>query len=436
MILLYNALWLLAFPGVLCYLALRRLFSGKYRQNLGSRLGFGFKGHERPQNRKVIWVHALSVGEVLSAIHLVRSLRERFPEDEIVVSTTTESGQLIARQKLGSLNCHFFYLPLDFWWLVRRMVKTIGANLFVLVETDLWPNLLWCLAKARIPIVLVNGRLSDRSFGRYQRLRRFFFQALNHITFFCMQSVEDASKMQMLGIEPAKIKVTGNLKFDQPLEKAVSREREELVRELAWTPPGFTWIAGSTHPGEEDIILKVYSRLRQQFSELCLVLAPRSQERFTEVYRLVVQLGWQTARRSQLLEKRDTEIPVDVLILDTMGELACFYSLGNFAFVGGSLVPLGGHNPLEAAQRGLPVVFGPHMDNFREIARILVESGGAFQVVDELELFEQVQAWLVAPAMCSEQGRKAGSALLAHRGAVARNMEVIRSLLGAGKVAQ
>ncbi len=245
-----------------------------------------------------------------------------------------------------------------------------------------------------------------------------------------MQSQEDARRMRMLGIETAKIQVTGNLKLDQPLQKTVSEEREELIKELDWIPPVFTWIAGSTHLGEEDIILKVYSRLRQQFSELCLVLAPRNQERFTEVFRLAEQAGWQTARRSQLLAKKEQGAPVDVLILDTIGELARFYSLGDFAFVGGSLVPFGGHNPLEAAQRGLPVVFGPHMENFREITTILVESGGGFQVANEIELFERLRDWLAEPATSKKQGGMAQRALQPHQGAVARNLEVIRDLLG------
>ncbi len=434
MIFLYNVLWLLALPGILLYLSLRRLFTGKYRQNLGPRFGLGLKPRENTASQEVIWVHALSVGEVLSAIPLIRSLRQELPEFDIFVSTTTESGQQIARQKLDSLNCYFLYLPLDLYWLVHRFVKLIDATLFVLVETDLWPNLLWCLAKQGTPIVLVNGRLSDRSFPRYRRLRRFFGRVLSHINTFCMQSQEDARRLRMLGIEGAKIQVTGNLKFDQPLRKTVSQERNQLVSELGWTPPSLTWIAGSTHPGEEAIILRTYGRLRQRFTDLCLILAPRNQERFTEVFQLAEKAGWQTERRSQLLAGKPAAGRMDLLILDTIGELARFYSLGKCAFLGGSLVPFGGHNPLEAAQRGLPVVFGPHMENFREIAAILEKSGGGFQVADENGLFERVEAWLAAPERCQEQGKKAQEAMLIHQGALARCLEVIRSKLGAGKV--
>ena len=433
MIWLYNVLWLLALPAVICFLVLRSLLSGKYRQNLGPRLGFGLKDHATSIGRKVIWVHALSVGEVLAAVPLVNTLKEQFSGYEIFVTTTTESGQLVARQQLASLNCHFFYLPLDLWWLVRKAVKTVEAELFLLVETDLWPNLFWCLAREGTPIILVNGRLSDRSYPRYQLLRAFFSQVFNHIDVFCMQSEEDGRRMQMLGVKPAKIHVTGNLKFDQPLDKTVAQEREELIRELDWLPPEFTWIAGSTHPGEEDIILKVYSQLRRQFSDFCLVLAPRNQERSVEVFKLAKTTGWQIARRSQLDSGKGGEPQVDVLILDTIGELARFYSLGNFAFVGGSLVDFGGHNPLEAAQRGLPVAFGPHMENFREIAAILTDRGGGFQIADEGELFELLNRWLAAPATCREQGEKAQAAIQPHQGAVGRNLEVIRSLLETGQ---
>jgi len=245
-----------------------------------------------------------------------------------------------------------------------------------------------------------------------------------------MQSQEDGRRMRMLGVEAAKIQVTGNLKFDQPMAKSAVQEREELVRELEWTPPLATWVAGSTHPGEEDIILRVYSRLRQEFSDLCLILAPRNQQRFEEVFKLASQSGWQTLLRSQLDAGEGRGAQVDVLILDTIGELARFYSLGDFAFVGGSLVPIGGHNPLEAVQRGLPVVYGPHMENFRDIAAILTGSGGGFQISDENKLFEQLRAWLTESAATKEQVRKAQRALQPHQGAVARNLAIIKSLLG------
>ena len=430
---LYNVLWLLAFPAVILYLALRRSFTGKCRQNFGPRLGVGLKNLTTAIRGEVIWVHALSVGEVLSIVSLVHTLRKEFPDYTILITTTTESGQHVARQKLASLDCHFFYLPLDFWFLMQRAVKNIGASLFVLVETDLWPNLFWCLAREGTPIILVNGRLSDRSFPRYKLWRKFFSQAFNHIDVFSMQSQEDGRRVGMLGVEDAKIRVTGNLKFDQPMAASARQEREELIRELEWIQPSATWIAGSTHPGEEDIILRVYSRLRQEFSDLCLILAPRNQQRFDEVFKLALQKGWHTQLRSQLPVRKGRGARMDVLILDTIGELARFYSLGDFAFVGGSLVDFGGHNPLEAAQWGLPVAFGPHMENFRDIAAILTQSGGGFQIADENKLFEQALTWLTEPAVAKEQGQKAQGALQSHQGSVARNLEVIRSLLETGK---
>lgn len=430
---LYNVLWLLAFPGVILYLALRRSLTGKYRQNFGPRLGVGLKSLARSISGEVIWVHALSVGEVLSVVSLVHTLRIQFPDYKILITTTTESGQHVARQKLTSLECHFHYMPLDFWWLMQRTVKRIGASLFVLVETDLWPNLFWSLAREGTPIILVNGRLSDQSFPRYRLWRRFFSRAFNTIDVFCMQSQEDARRVGMLGVEAAKIRVTGNLKFDHPMAKSATQEREELIRKLEWIQPSATWVAGSTHSGEEEIILRVYSRLRQEFADLCLILAPRNQQRFQEVFRLASQSGWRTLLRSQLPVEKGRGAQMDVLILDTIGELARFYSLGDFAFVGGSLVALGGHNPLEAVQRGLPVVFGPHMENFRDIAAILTESGGGFQIADENKLFEQLRAWLTELAVAKEQGQRVQRTLQLHQGAVGRNLEVIRSLLENGK---
>jgi len=426
---LYNVLWLLAFPGVLGYLVLRSFLSGKYRRNLSSRLGLGLRDRVKTINREVIWVHALSVGEVLSAVSLLYSLRDQFPEYELFFTTTSETGQEVARERLAGLNCRFYYLPLDLWWIVRRTVTTIGASLFVLIETDLWPNLLWCLAREGTPVVLVNGKVSDRSFPRYRLGRRFISEVFNNIDVLCMQSEEDGRRMKMLGVEASKVNVIGNIKFDQSPSKSVRSEREQLIRELGWVPPSFTWIAGSTHPGEEDIILEVYGKLREEFPKLGLILAPRSQQRFAEVFSLVKQRGWQTARRSQLLGENSRGVHLDVLVVDTIGELARFYTLGNFAFIGGSLVDFGGHNPLEAAQRGLPVVFGPHMENFKEIGTILIQSGGGFQISTEAELFEQIKGWLVAPAKCQEQGKRAQVSVEAHRGAVARSIEVIRGLL-------
>jgi 3-deoxy-D-manno-octulosonic-acid transferase len=426
----YNALWLLVFPTVLIYLALRSLLTGRYRQNLGPRLGLGLERQTKQISGDVIWVHALSVGEVLSAVSLVQSLKKHLPEYKILISTTTESGQQVARQQLSPFDCRFFYMPLDLWWLMDRTVKTVGARLFVLVETDLWPNLLWCMAKGKTPILLVNGRLSDRSFPRYRLLQSFFSRAFNNIDVFSMQSQEDARRMSELGIEATKIQVTGNLKFDQPMAQAVAQERQELIRLVNWPQPSITWVAGSTHAGEEDIILRVYSLLRQESPGLRLILAPRNPQRFAEVFGLASRSSWRTILRTQLPAGEGGAGPVDVLVLDTIGELSRFYSLGNFAFVGGSLVPMGGHNPLEAVQRGLPVVFGPHMENFREIAAILTESGGGFQIRDEDELFDQLRAWLQEPATLGKMGQKAQQALRSHQGAVARNLAIIKSMLG------
>jgi 3-deoxy-D-manno-octulosonic-acid transferase len=426
---LYNALWLLAFPVIVGYLVLQSLLTGKYRRNLGHRLGLGLRDRIKTINRRVIWVHALSVGEVLSAVSLLYSLKDQFPEYELVFTTTSETGQQIARERMTSLNCRFSYLPLDLWWIVRRTVKNIGASLFVLVETDLWPNLLWSLARDGTPTVLVNGRVSDRSFPRYRLGFRFITKVFNTIDVFCMQSEEDGRRMRTLGVEASKVRITGNMKFDQTLAESVDKERDQLSKELGWTPPTATWVAGSTHPGEENKILEVYAKLREEFPSLSLILAPRSQQRFKEVFSLAKQRGWRTARRSQLQGKNSRDVKLDVLVLDTIGELSCFYSLGNFAFVGGSLVALGGHNPLEAAQRGLPVVFGPHMENFKEIAAMLAEGGGGFQISTKAELYEQIRAWLVDPVKCKEEGKKAQAAMQPHQGAVSRNLEIIRRLL-------
>jgi 3-deoxy-D-manno-octulosonic-acid transferase len=319
-----------------------------------------------------------------------------------------------------------FYLPLDLWWVVRRVVERVGARLFLLVETDLWPNLLRYLTRQGVHTVLVNGRISDRSFSRYRFFRPFLGYTLSHVGRFCLQAEEDARRLLALGARPDRIRVTGNLKLDQPITITPGEERNFLRHRLGWVPQGPVWIAGSTHPGEEEILLRVFGQLRRRFPELCLIVAPRRPERAGEVAALAQGAGWRIGRRS-LMGAVSAE--TDVFVLDTIGELAGFYSLGTFAFVGGSLVPLGGHNPVEAVQRGLPVVFGPYMTNFRDIAAILRESGGGFQVASEAGLAQRLEQWLEAPDVCAQDGERAKRALSGRGGAARRTMEAIRELL-------
>jgi len=423
---LYNASWLAALPGIVCYLWLRRLLAGKYRRNLRFRFGLDLELPPRPGRKQVIWVHALSVGEVVSVLPLVHLLREEYPSYKLVFSTATESGNELARERLAGAGCPVFYLPLDLWWVVRRVVERVGARLFLLVETDLWPNLLRYLSRQGAPTVLVNGRISDRSFPRYRLYRPFLGSILSHVTRFCVQAEEDAQRLLALGAQLDRVRVTGNLKLDQPIPITPGEERTSLHRQLGWVPQGPVWVAGSTHPGEEEILLRVFGQLRRRFPELRLVVAPRRPERGGEITALAQGAGWRTGRRSLM---GAVSAATDVFVLDTIGELAEFYSLGTFAFVGGSLLPLGGHNPVEAAQRGLPVVFGPHMNNFRDIAAILRESGGGFQVPSEAGLAQRLERWLEAPDMCAQDGERAKRALQSHRGAVRRTMAVIRELL-------
>jgi 3-deoxy-D-manno-octulosonic-acid transferase len=423
---LYNASWLAALPGITCHLWLRRLLADKYRRNLRRRFGLDLELPQRSGSNRVIWVHALSVGEVMSVLPLVSLLREEYPSHELVFSTTTESGNKLARERLAGTGCPVFYLPLDLWWVVRRVVERVGAQLFLLVETDLWPNLVRYLSRQGALTVLVNGRISDRSFPRYRIFRPFLGSTLSHVKRFCMQAEEDARRLLSLGVPPDRVRVTGNLKFDQPTTITLGDERTFLRRRLGWAPQGPVWIAGSTHPGEEEILLRVFGQLRRRFPELRLIVAPRRPERAGEVTALAQRAGWRSGRRS-LMDGVSAE--TDVFVLDTIGELAGFYSLGTFAFVGGSLVPLGGHNPVEAARRGLPVVFGPHMTNFREIAAILGESGGGFRVTNEAELAKRLERWLEAPEVRAQDGERAKRALSGHGGAARRTMEVIRELL-------
>jgi 3-deoxy-D-manno-octulosonic-acid transferase len=241
-----------------------------------------------------------------------------------------------------------------------------------------------------------------------------------------MQGEEDARRLRALGVQPHKVRITGNLKLDQPVGLLPAEERESVLRRLDWVPQGPVWVAGSTHPGEEEILLRVFDRLRRRFPGFCLVVAPRNPRRAAEVATLAERAGWRSHRRC-LAGAVPTR--VDVFILDTIGELAGIYSLATFAFVGGSLVPAGGHNPIEPAQRGVPVVFGPHMSNFSDIAAILRANGAGFQVVNEAGLVDRLERWLEAPHLCCEDGERARRTVAAHQGAARRTMEAIREFL-------
>lgn len=401
------------------------ILTPKYRGRTGKRLGFALgesPGGSSPAGPR-IWVHALSVGEVTSARNLVRKLRRDYPEGMILFSSATSSGESLARAILHEdVDC-FVPFPFDLLFSVKRLVSWVRPDLFVLVETDFWPNFLRELKRRDISSLLVNGRASDSSFVRYRRFSWFFRPLFNSFQILAMQTEHDADNMRQIGVDPARLVVLGNLKYEAALPAGSGNALDRA--ELGIPEQALVWVAGSTHRGEEEIILNAFQRLICSFAAgLFLVLAPRNVERGAELAAMAARRGLLAFHRSQ-----GKAGPGSVLILDTLGELASVYNLGDVAFVGGSLVPERGHNPLEPAVYGKPVLFGPHMEDFAEITRDLLAAGGARLVHDEEELSAGLSLLLADPAARERAGQQALELIAARRGVTEAHLALIRRTL-------
>jgi 3-deoxy-D-manno-octulosonic-acid transferase len=381
---IYSVAIVLFFAILSPYFLYQAIRYRKYIRNLPQRLGylplsFNFDGDDS------IWIHAVSVGEVLTARALLPQLRERYPRLRIFLSTTTITGHQVARTNVHDVD-GVFYFPLDLPPIVRRTMRVVKPRLFVMMETELWPNLLRACRGAGVKTALVNGRISLRSFPRYRLARGFFRRVLADVDRFCMKSEESARRIVEIGADRDRVSVTGSLKFDS-LEIAgavADRGRNRVLRYFRISPDRPVVIAASTLKGEEGTVLEAFQRIRAIWGNALLIIAPRKPERFEEVERLAKEPGWGVARRTELAV--DAEPRVDVVILDTIGELAQLYKVATVVFVGGSLVDAGGHNILEPAVFGKAIVFGPHMHNFTEIARTFIENRGAVQVQADAEL--------------------------------------------------
>ena len=390
---------------------------------LYERLQFGFSSIP-PLNRP-IWIHALSVGEVISSMPLVRALKESYPTGDIVFSVTTTQGMKLAREELEEEVSFFFPMPLDFWWSVRRVVNNINPSFFILVETDLWPGLLHYLKDRGIKALLINGRISPRTFRTYRKYKYFVRMMLNVFEFCLMQSDLDRERVLQIGVAEDRAVTVGNIKFDREWTPMGEEEHNTLAAAFNFGPDEIIWVAGSTHDGEEEIIFDVFLRLRSLFSEIRLIIAPRKINRAEEILKRGLGKGLNTVLKTELTGVE----AYDVLILNTIGELGRIYGLATMSFVGGSLVPIGGHNLLEPANFGRPVLFGPHMHNFVLMSQLLVESGGGRQVENREELFETMQQLLSNPKKMERMGEKAKGFVEMNRGALARVIAYIESCL-------
>jgi 3-deoxy-D-manno-octulosonic-acid transferase len=428
MYLLYSAAVVAFFVAMSPYLLYQAVRYRKYVRNLPQRLGilpvsFNLDGDES------IWIHAVSVGEVLTARALLPELRERYPRLRIFLSTTTMTGQQIARNNLQYVD-EVFYFPFDFTVIVNRTLRLVKPKLFIMMETEIWPNLLRACRRANVRTMLVNGRISSRSYPRYRLVRWFFRRVLQDVDRFCMQSEESARRVIDIGADRDRVTVTGSLKFDSlqmPGSAAADRGSNRVLRYFRIGPDRPVFIAASTLKGEEERVLEAFQRIRATMSDALLIIAPRKPERFDEVERLARRAGWTVTRRTEL--RVDAEPRCDVVVLDTIGELAQVFRVATAVFVGGSLVDAGGHNILEPAVFGKPIVFGPHMQNFAEIARTFLENGAAIQVQSGRELERVVLGLLGDPVTRARLGAAARALVEANRGARARSLAAIAQLL-------
>lgn len=399
----------------------RMLLRGKYRRGIRERFGAvaPWEGSQTP-----IWLHAVSVGEVMAAVPLARALRARRPEIPLLVSTTTETGRAVAEQRLPATR--FVFFPLDFGWAVRRALGRLRPRLVLLTETELWPNFLSTCAGRGIPVVVINGRLSPRSFPRYRLVRWWFGRVLRNVRLFCMQSSQDAERILALGAPADRVKVTGNLKYDFPgFDEAV--DVDALRRSLGLSAGRRLVVAGSTHRGEEELMLEAFRTAARSRPDLCLLVATRHPERLEEVERLVARAGLPCVRRS----RAEAQPPEEggAILLDTMGELARLYAAASVVFIGGSLIPHGGQNILEPAAHGRPVIHGPHMANFSEMRDRFREAGAAIQVEDAADLLRALES-LLDDSLEAERMGKAGRGIVAsHRGATQRTADLVDALL-------
>jgi 3-deoxy-D-manno-octulosonic-acid transferase len=411
----------------------RGLRGAAYHRNLRERFGHNpaVCGVSRAADG-CLWFHAASVGEVQGLRPIITTLHERFPELPVLLSTFTPAGKTMA-QRITPEAAAVFLLPFDFPWIMRRLVRRLRPRALIVQETELWPHLFRAVARQRVPVVVVNGRLSPRAFSRYMWIRPLMQHVLADVTLLLTQSENGACRFQRLGASARRVRVVGNTNIDRALLAAEQSARPHPLAPLVQGKR--LLVGGSTHEGEETALLAVYRRLCDQHPDLLLVLAPRHLERVETVVRHVQAYEYRALRRSQCNALCSGELAGPaVLILDTLGELPALYSLCTVAFVGGSLVPVGGHNILEPAVFAKPLFFGPYMQHFPELAAMLCDAGGAVQVRGEAELYAQVARVLGQPDAGHAMGMRALRTLIANRGALERTTQALTELLRQGIV--
>ncbi|HWG58750.1 MAG TPA: 3-deoxy-D-manno-octulosonic acid transferase [Candidatus Acidoferrales bacterium] len=378
-----------------------------------------------------VWIHAVSVGEVLAAKPLAEAWKQRFPADALFISTTTETGQRLARERLRCVE-GVFYFPLDGTLAVRRALRAMRPNAVIVMETEIWPNFLREARRRGVPVIFANARISERSFARFKRwnflIDQLFANALSSAELFLAQTPEDSARLMEMGAPQDRIEVTGNLKYDAepPAASPLGDWLREQTRVQERWP---VFVAGSVVAEEEESVLAAFDVAQRRWRRALLVLAPRKPERFGAAAEIAQAGGWEAVRRSRLSMAGPLDENADVLLLDSIGELAGIYALADAVFVGGSLVPVGGHNILEPAWFGRPPIFGPHMDNFREMAGQFLAARAAVQVTTGAQLGRVWVQIVEDEPLRTRMGAAAQALWQRHRGATRRSIERIAAVL-------
>lgn len=420
---LYRLLILLLLPTLALRLWWKGLRNPGYRERWPERFG---RYRPEPLGQKLqspLWVHAVSVGEVAAAVPLIKALRQALPEVDVLITTTTPTGRDAVTRQFGQALRHV-YFPYDAGFILRRFLDHFQPRALIILETELWPNLLACCGERKLPVYLVNGRLSASSTGRYALLRPLVAPMLGQFAGIAVQTEEDAARLRALGAPSARLHVTGSLKYDVHVPASLFEEAASLRRDLGVDRP--VWIAASTRVGEETELLSVLARVTEALPKILLILAPRHPERFDEVEELCRKAGFEVHRRTA---GPPGARRVQVFLLDTMGELMKFYAAADVAFVGGSLLPFGGQNMLEPAALGIPVVTGPSLYNFAAIAERLAAVGALKVAPSAGEVATQVITWLRDSEQRDVAGRAGKSSIAANRGATQRTLAMLQPLL-------
>ena len=424
MLVIYNiiqiVLTIILAPIIIGVVVIQPKYRGRIFKRLGYRLDEILKGQ---LHRHCIWIHALSVGEVASVRTFVEEIKKEFQGSTIVFSSTTRSGEQHARVALADFVDIFISFPLDNFWVVKYFIRVIRPDFFVLVETDFWPNFIYCLKEENIPAVLVNGRISEEAYANYRRFTYMFRPMFESFKALAVQREEDVVMFKSLGVGKDKLFRLGNLKYDV-LTPSPPVKKEPDDRKFPIPEQKIVWVAGSTHPGEEEILFAVFKRLQPSCPDLFLVIAPREIERADNIKQL--------AGRNDIKMFLRTESALgeaNGMILNTLGELASIYSLADFAFVGGSLVPKRGHNPLEPAAKGKIVLFGPHMEDFIDIVTDMLRDKIAIQVESENDLEKEIRKLLSSPSLLPREGLRASEFVRKRQGVTGRHIEMIRKVI-------